>query len=150
MLTRVKVGEWTRAGISSPRARPRTNCVLPAPRPPHRPMTSPLSGARPQLSPRASGSAELCEVSVGLGGERPDSVLVLDGDALTRCDFPDATQGKIRELFLPSIQQRHGAAAGDGEKKLEVFAVRESGQQRRFSAGPGFGRAFGLDADGNG
>src|SRR5882672_12502503 len=98
MFTNAKVGEWTRSVMPRPRARPFTNCVLPAPRSPHNPITSPLRAARPQVSPSASVSAGLCEMHVAICGQWSRAVLVFDGDALACCDFADATQLEFGKL----------------------------------------------------
>ena len=58
-FTNAKVGEWTRSVAPSPRARPFTSCVLPAPRSPLKPMTQPGLASRAQVSPRASVSVAL-------------------------------------------------------------------------------------------
>src|SRR6266853_4597476 len=132
MFTSAKVGEWTRAAMPRPRARPFTNCVFPAPRSPHKPITSPLWAAHPQVSPSASVSAGLCEMHVAICGQRSHAVLVFDSDALARRDFADATQLKLGKLFLPGIQQRNCIAARNREEKLKILSVRQRGQQRGF------------------
>ena len=58
-FTSVNVGECTRDVTPSPRARPFTSCVLPAPRSPLNVMTQPRCAARPNFSPSASVSAGL-------------------------------------------------------------------------------------------
>src|ERR1017187_4124015 len=110
MFTRANVGECTRVTMPSPRASPLTNCVLPAPRSPDRPMTSPLSAARPHCSPSAAVSAGLFEMHVAMGRQRSHALLVPDGDALARLDPADARQRETRELLLPRVKQRHGVA----------------------------------------
>src|SRR5690242_17044911 len=67
-VTIVKDGLWTRSGSTpSPRARPRTKHVLPAPRSPTRPTSSPPESARPRRSARASVSSGETVVSSGAG-----------------------------------------------------------------------------------
>src|SRR5260221_6343900 len=129
MFTSAKVGEWTRAVMSRPRARPFTNCVLPAPRSPHKPITSPLGAVRPQVSPSASVSAGLSEMHVAICGQWSRAVLVFDGDALARRDFADATQLELGKLCFPGIQQGNGIAAANRKEKLKILSVRQHGQQ---------------------
>src|ERR1017187_400178 len=132
MVTRAKVGESTRVVMPSPRASPLTNCVLPAPRSPDTPMTSPLSAARPHCSPSAVVSPGLCEMYVAIGRQRSHALLVPDGDALTRLNLADARQREIGKLQPPRVKQWHGVAAGDREQQFEVLAVGQRGQQGRF------------------
>src|ERR1035441_6422005 len=106
MFTSAKVGECTRSAMPSPRASPLTNCVLPAPRSPDRPMTNPLSAARPHCSPSAAVSAGLCEMYVAIGRQRSHALLVPDVDSLARLDLADARQRESRELLLPRVQHR--------------------------------------------
>src|SRR6266850_2515072 len=103
MFTSAKVGEWTRAVMPRPRARPFTNCVFPAPRSPHKPITSPLGAVRPQVSPSASVSAGLCEMHVAICGQWSRAVLVFDGDPFPSGDFSDATQLEFGKLLFPGI-----------------------------------------------
>src|SRR5437899_1006120 len=149
MFTSAKVGEWTRAMMPRPRARPFTNRVLPAPRSPHKPITNPLWAARPQVSPSASVSAGLCEMHVAICGEWSRAVLVFDGDALARRDFADATELELGELCFPGIQQRNGIAASNRKEKLKILPVRQRGQQRRFGWSLAFCSEPGGPADGN-
>src|SRR6266404_681068 len=132
MFTSEKLGEWTRAVMPRPRARPFTNCVLPAPRSPDKPITSPLWAARPQVSPSASVSAGLCEMHVAICGQRSHAVLVFDGDAFACGDFADTTQLELGKLCFPSVQQRHGIAAANREEKFKILTISQRGQQRGF------------------
>src|SRR6266446_3208115 len=132
MFTNAKVGEWTRVVIPNPRARPFTNCVFPAPRSPHKPITSPLWAARPQVSPSASVSAGLCEMHVAICAQWSHAVLVFDGRPLASRDFADATQREFGKLFFPGIEQRHCIAAANRKEKLKILPVSQRGQQRRF------------------
>src|ERR1035437_2774756 len=132
MFTRAKVGECTRSAMPRPRASPLTNCVLPAPRSPDRPMTNPLSAARPHCSPSAAVSAGLCEMYVAMGRQRSHALLVTDVDSLPHLDLADARQREGGELLLPPVQHRHGIAAGDREEQFEVLTVAQRRQQRRF------------------
>src|SRR5437667_9836863 len=132
MFTSAKVGECTRAVIPRPRARPFTNCVFPAPRSPHKPITSPLWAACPQVSPSASVSAGLCEMHVAICGQWSRAVFVFDSDAFARRDFADATQLELGKLCFPGIQQRNGIAAANRKEKLKILPVCQRGQQRRF------------------
>src|ERR1039457_1663362 len=132
MFTRAKVGESTRVVMPSPRASPLTNCVLPAPRSPDTPMTSPLSAARPHCSPSAVVSPGLCEMYVAIGRQRSHALLVPDVDSLARLDLADARQRESRELLLPRVQHRDGVAAGDREEQFEVLTVAQRRQQGRF------------------
>src|ERR1039457_6623034 len=147
MFTRANVGECTRSAMPSPRASPFTNCVLPAPRSPDRPMTSPLSAARPHCSPRAAVSAALCEMYVAMGRQRSHALLVPDGYPLARLDPADARQREPRELLLPCVKQRHGIAAGDREQQFKVLAIGQRRLQGRFGGGRGLGGAARLPAD---
>src|SRR5260370_1283579 len=113
MFTRANVGEWTRAVIPSPRATPLTNWVLPAPRSPDRPITSPLSAARPKVSPSRSVSAGLCEMNVAMRCQRPYSLLVADSDRIAGSNLPDAAQPHVGKLWLPGVEQRNGVTAGN-------------------------------------
>src|ERR1017187_5049340 len=122
MFTRANVGECARATMPSPRASPLTNCVLPAPRSPDRPMTHPLSAARPHCSPSAAVSAGLCEMYVAMGRQRSHALLVTDVDSLARLDLADARQRKTGKLLLPRVEQRHGVAAGDREQQFKILA----------------------------
>src|ERR1017187_676011 len=141
MFTRAKVGECTRSAMPSPRASPLTNCVLPAPRSPDSPMTSPLSATRPHCSPSAAVSAGLCEMYVAMGPQRSHTLLVTDVDSLPRLDLADACQRESRELLLPRVQHRHGVAAGDREEQFEGLTVAQRRQQGRFGRGRGLGGA---------
>src|SRR5262245_5328357 len=115
MLTSAKVGEWTRMGMPNPRASPLTSWVLPAPSSPERPMTSPACAVRPQVSPKVSVSAGLCEMYVAMGRQWPNTLFIPNGDSLSSGYFPDATQGQIGKLFFPGIQQRDRLTAGECE-----------------------------------
>src|SRR6266481_301407 len=132
MFTSEKLGEWTRAVMPRPRARPFTNCVLPAPRSPHNPITSPLWAARPQVSPSASVSAGLCEMHVAICGQRSHAVLVFGSDGRARRDFADATRLKLGRLFLPANQQKSRIPARNREENLNLLSIRQRGQHRGF------------------
>src|SRR5579859_7198811 len=123
MLTRAKVGEWTDASIPRPRARPLTSCVLPAPRSPQSPITSPDAIVRPHASPSATVSEGLCEMFVTMNGQWSHPMLVADGDGFSPGNFTDATQAKVRKLLLPAIQQGDRVAAGQSKQQLEILAV---------------------------
>src|ERR1035441_6493064 len=100
MFTRANVGECTRVTMPSPRASPLTNCVLPAPRSPDRPMTTPLSAARPHCSPSAAVSAVLCEMYVAMGRQRSHTLLVTDVDSLPRLDLADRKSTRLNSSHL--------------------------------------------------
>src|ERR1035441_10474345 len=100
MFPRATWGKPPPPAFPSPRASPFTNCVLPAPRSPDRPMTSPLSAARPHCSPSAAVSAALCEMYVAMGKHHTHALLVPDGYPLARLDPADARQREPRELLL--------------------------------------------------
>src|ERR1035438_6591547 len=104
MFTRAKVGECTRATMPRPRASPLTNCVFPAPRSPDRPITSPLSAARPHCSPSAAVSVGLCEMYIAMGRQRSHALLVTDGDALARLDLADARRSEEHTSELQSLR----------------------------------------------
>src|SRR5208283_5071430 len=123
----VNVGECTRAVMPSPRAMPFTSCVLPAPKSPDRPMTSPRCAARPQRSPSDPVSAGLCEMNVAMGCKRLGAGLVANGDAFVRRDFADATQFQFRKLFFPRIEQFHRVGARHREQQFKILAI---GQRR--------------------
>src|SRR5664280_913174 len=97
--------------MPSPRAMPFTNCVLPAPKSPDKPMTSPDCAARPQRSPSDSVSAGLCEMNIAMGRERLGAGLVANRDAFPRRDFADTTQFQFRKLFFPRVDQFHRVGA---------------------------------------
>src|SRR5438445_10711422 len=118
--------------MSNPRASPFTSCVLPAPRSPDKPMTSPLCATRPQASPSASVSAGLCEMYVAIGGQQSHPILVPNRDPLARRDFTDATQRHFGKLLPPGVEQRDRLAAGHREEQLKILPLGQRCQQRRF------------------
>src|SRR5262245_9250379 len=133
--TRAKVGEDTRAWIPRPRAMPLTSWVLPAPRSPLKPMTQPVCTAFPHCSPRAKVSSGLCEMSVAMNGQRPHAILVAKPQPRFGGDLADAAQAQLGELLLPSVQQRDSIYAGEAKEELEILAVGQRRQQRRFGGG---------------
>src|SRR5579862_4585268 len=121
-----------RSVMPSPRAMPLASCVLPAPRSPDKPMTSPLAAARPHASPSACVSSGLCEMFVAMGGQRADAFFGADGDAFARGDFADASELEFGKFLFPGVEQRHGVAAGNGEQQFKVLAVGQRGEQWCF------------------
>src|SRR5690348_3104948 len=93
--------------MSNPRANPFTSWVLPAPRSPESPITSPLCALRPHSSPSDSVSAGLFEMYVAMGTQSPNSILIAQRNPLPGDDFTNATQRHIGKLFLPTVQHRH-------------------------------------------
>src|SRR5262245_13917373 len=120
MFTSAKVGECTRSVTPSPRAAPRTNWVLPAPRSPLSPTTQPVDRVRAKAAAISSVSTGLCEMCVTMRGQRPDALLIPQVQTGTGRNPADAAQFDIRKPLLPAVQQRHGFAAGNGEEKFEV------------------------------
>src|SRR5438132_9047809 len=104
---RVKVGECTRSVTPRPRAMPLTSCVLPAPRSPVRPTTWPDGASRPHCSPILMVSSGLLEMNVAMNNERPDALLVANGQPGFGGDPADATEAHFGKLFLPGVEQRH-------------------------------------------
>src|SRR6185436_681167 len=147
--TSVKVGEWTRAVIPSPRARPLTSCVFPAPRSPHKPITRPSEASRPHDAPSASVSSGLCEMHVAMLSQWSHPLPVFDCDAFAGGDLANAAQPQVRELLFPRIQERHGVTTGYRKEQLKILAVCHGRHQRRLGGGTGFGGAAGLRADWN-
>src|SRR5262245_12660483 len=117
----VNVGECTRAETFKPRAMPLTSCVLPAPRSPVRPITKPPLAARPQASPSASVSSELCEMNMPIGGQWTHAVPVADDKPRFGRYFTDTTHPELRELAFPRIEQPHGVTGGGGKQQFEIF-----------------------------
>src|ERR1700722_562145 len=138
-----------RSVMPSPRAMPLASCVLPAPRSPDKPMTSPLAAARPHASPSACVSSGLCEMFVAMGGQRKDAFRRADGDTFVGNDLSDARELKFRKFLFPGIEQRHGVAAGDGEQKFEILAIGQRGEQRRFGGSIRSGSEARLAAGGD-
>src|SRR5438105_1219449 len=102
--------------MPSPRARPLTSCVLPAPRSPESAMTSPRVAARPHASPRASVSAGLCEMFVAMGTQSSHAGFIAKRDAFAFGDLADAGERDFGKLLLPCIEQWHGILAGNGKQ----------------------------------
>src|SRR5215831_5947847 len=115
--------------MPSPRARPLTRQVLPAPRSPERPMTQLGGAVWPQAWPIASVSCGLSEVHVTMSGQWAHTVLVAQGNAFAGHDFTDATHAHVGEVLFPSIDQPDCVATGDGKQELEVFAVGQGGEE---------------------
>src|SRR5580658_6008159 len=117
--------------------------VLPAPRPPLRPMTEPCRTSRPHWNPSASVCAGLCEMNVTMCLQSANSRFVAQFQATFLGDPPDATEAHFGKLLFPSIQQGHGVGAGRAEEQFKIFAVAQGAQERRLAGRFGAGLQFG-------
>src|SRR2546421_7433728 len=127
-----KVGECTCVFTPSPRARPLTNSVLPAPRSPVSPITMPMLAAFPHDSPRARVSSGLLEMNVAMSSQWLNTSFVANPQTGLGRDFADASQTQAAELAFPCIEHSHRVFARNGEEQFKILPVAQRCQQRRF------------------
>src|ERR1700674_3566248 len=126
------VGLATSAGDPAPRATPRTNVVLPAPRSPSSRSRSPCRSWRPKLSPAASVSAaELVTTSSkvvvaaqvkperrAVGADHPDRGVLREDAQREQAGAPNHVFGTdANQLGLLAAREGHlpGGALGQGD-----------------------------------
>src|SRR5436190_5309028 len=99
-----------------PLAIPFTNCVLPAPNSPIRPMTIPGLAVAAISAPRDRVSSGFLEMCVAMEAERACSIFVAEAKTRLGRNSADTGELELRELGFPRVMQANGIARGKSKE----------------------------------